>query len=316
MKNAPFFSIVTPTYNRGDIILDSLNSVLNEARQAKISVEVIVVDDHSSDNTEFVIRDWADVNKVDWVRYFYLESRTGVTGARNFGIDQAQGKYLIFLDSDDQLLLGAFQRFKMLFEGHPEIDMIWGPIQLKSGKKVPERKDITNKVIGYGEYLKSGSISEHIPVLRRVSLESPTVRFESALNGFEGILYARMLRRGSKMWIDSIPVRLYDDLRIDRYCHISNLEKDSNRLLHGSFHYAQEFGADIKALAPRVFDRMLSRVVFYYKINGSSFPLIYSYIKGNLSSSTRMSWLIDLTPAVVLRAAYRLLWLLRAKSFS
>lgn len=87
-------SVIIPTYNREKTIEKSIRSVLD---QTYSEVEVIVVDDHSSDNTEEVIRSIDDKR----LRYVRLGKNAGACVARNKGLEYARGEYIAFHDSDD-----------------------------------------------------------------------------------------------------------------------------------------------------------------------------------------------------------------------
>jgi glycosyltransferase involved in cell wall biosynthesis len=91
------FTVVIPSYNRATLIGGTLNSVLE---QTYINFEVIVVDDGSTDNTAEVVKPFLDDYRV---KYFKIKnSERGA--ARNFGVRQAKGDYITFLDSDDVFL--------------------------------------------------------------------------------------------------------------------------------------------------------------------------------------------------------------------
>ncbi|MCI6850792.1 MAG: glycosyltransferase family 2 protein [Clostridiales bacterium] len=87
-------SVVLPTYNRGRCIARAINSVLN---QTYSDIELIVVDDGSTDNTKEIVESYTDAR----VRYIYQEN-AGACAARNRGIDEAIGEYIAFQDSDDE----------------------------------------------------------------------------------------------------------------------------------------------------------------------------------------------------------------------
>ena len=87
-------SVIIPTYNRKNIIGKSIKSVLN---QTYTNLEVIVVDDGSSDHTEEVIKKIKD----ERIKYIKLTENNGGSNARNIGIKQATGKFISFQDSDD-----------------------------------------------------------------------------------------------------------------------------------------------------------------------------------------------------------------------
>lgn len=95
MKN--MVSIIIPTYNRSDLLIRSVKSVL---KQTYTNIEIVVVDDNSSDNTFEKIKKINDKR----VRYFKLRKNHGACYARNLGIIKARGDYIAFQDSDDVFL--------------------------------------------------------------------------------------------------------------------------------------------------------------------------------------------------------------------
>ncbi len=97
-KEHPLVSVIIPCYNCAEYIDDTLNSVLEQTEK---NLEVICVNDGSTDNTEQRIREWIDRNVLDIK--FYTQENKGVGAARNLGIKESIGKYILFLDSDDML---------------------------------------------------------------------------------------------------------------------------------------------------------------------------------------------------------------------
>jgi glycosyltransferase involved in cell wall biosynthesis len=90
---SPKVSVVIPTYNRADKVQKGVESVL---AQSFTDLEVIVVDDGSSDETGRTLKDAFG----DRIRYFFQPNQ-GVSVARNKGIEEARGEWIAFLDSDD-----------------------------------------------------------------------------------------------------------------------------------------------------------------------------------------------------------------------
>lgn len=93
---APFFSIIIPTYNRSKIMVKSISSVFS---QDFSDFELIIVDDGSTDDTEEIMKEYLIDSRVSYLK----QMNKGVSAARNAGALKANGKYLIFLDSDDWL---------------------------------------------------------------------------------------------------------------------------------------------------------------------------------------------------------------------
>ena len=91
-KRNPLVSVIIPTYNRGWIIKEAIDSVL---AQDYTEFELIVVDDGSTDHTSDVLDSYGDDIKV------LFQKNKGVSAARNRGIAEASGKFIAFLDSDD-----------------------------------------------------------------------------------------------------------------------------------------------------------------------------------------------------------------------
>ena len=112
--NNPYFSIVIPTYNRAALVLEAVNSAL---QQQFVDYEIIVVDDGSKDTTEERLKLITDP------RFSYYKKENGERGAaRNFGTAVARGKYVNFFDSDDLMYSNHLQTAKELIdrENNPE----------------------------------------------------------------------------------------------------------------------------------------------------------------------------------------------------
>lgn len=116
----PKVSVIIPTYNRSDIICSTIQSVLDQTAD---DLEVIIVDDGSTDNTEQVIKAIADSR----VRY-YCKVNGGPADARNFGLQKAVGDYIAFLDHDDYWPETYLEVMTKAFEENPEYGLVYCPI--------------------------------------------------------------------------------------------------------------------------------------------------------------------------------------------
>ena len=99
-------SIIVPVYNSEKFISKCLNSILVEK---DIQLECVVINDGSTDNSEEIIKDF--VKKDSRIKY-YSTSNHGVSSARNLGILNSNGDKLMFVDSDDYLVEGAWETIK------------------------------------------------------------------------------------------------------------------------------------------------------------------------------------------------------------
>ncbi|MCX5632669.1 MAG: glycosyltransferase family A protein [Phycisphaerae bacterium] len=97
----PTVSIIIPTYNRCDLLLQTINSVL---AQDSRDFEILVIDDGSTDHTGQTVAEIKD-NRIK----YFPKNNGGRSSARNFGLKKAQGQFICFLDSDD-LWPGNFLR--------------------------------------------------------------------------------------------------------------------------------------------------------------------------------------------------------------
>ena len=109
-------SVIIPTYNREETIIDSINSVL---MQTYTNLEIIIIDDGSTDNTEPLISNLNDSR----IKYIKLNENKGSSFARNEGIKIASGKYITFQDSDDIYRLDKIERqYKNLIKKKSDFD--------------------------------------------------------------------------------------------------------------------------------------------------------------------------------------------------
>ena len=112
----PAVSVIIPTHSRPHLLPRAVES----ARAAGTNVEIIVVDDASTDGTAAACRELSDIKCIR------LERNQGVAGARNVGILESTGKYVAFLDDDDLRLPGSLDTEAALLDANPEAGFICG----------------------------------------------------------------------------------------------------------------------------------------------------------------------------------------------
>lgn len=124
----PLMSIVIPLYNKADSIQRTLSSILIQSFD---KYEIIVVDDGSSDSSAEVVRS----NDDSRIR-MYSKRNGGPSSARNFGVNKANGEWILFLDADDQLLPNALCVFANMIDNHPEYDCYCANFYMSFGTRL------------------------------------------------------------------------------------------------------------------------------------------------------------------------------------
>jgi glycosyltransferase involved in cell wall biosynthesis len=156
----PLVTIVIPTYNRSLLLKRAVQSVLN---QTYSNLEVLIVDDKSTDKTEEVARELE--KKDDRVRYIRQAKNQGAPAARNRGIKEAKGKYIGLLDDDDEYLKDKIELQVEKFKNNPRLGLVYGGFRVirEAGEKKPVDKQAKQK----------GDVSRKL--LNRCFIGSPTV---------------------------------------------------------------------------------------------------------------------------------------------
>lgn len=111
------FSIIIPVYNRNELVKRAVNSLLMQKYQ---SFEIILVDDGSTDNSGEVCDEFAQNN--DNVKVIHTVNQ-GLASARNTGIKNATGEYLLFCDDDDYFVRDALQKLSEAIESYGMVDI-------------------------------------------------------------------------------------------------------------------------------------------------------------------------------------------------
>ncbi len=118
VTNASSVSIVIPAYNSCEVLPAAIESVLAQTYLAG-EIEIIVVDDGSTDDTKAVC------DRYPSVKYIYQDNQ-GVSVARNHGAQASRGEYLLFLDSDDRLLPAAVEIGVAAMQERPAVGFVFG----------------------------------------------------------------------------------------------------------------------------------------------------------------------------------------------
>ena len=180
-------SVIIPVYNRQDFIARAIESVLNQTHKVD---EIIIVDDGSCDNTFKVLESFGD--KVRVIR----QQNSGVSSARNKGIENASFSWIAFLDSDDEWGRDKIREQVKFHTDNPEIllshtEEIW----IRNGKKI-NQKSHHKKFSGFcfEENLDFCHIAPSSLIIRRVLFEKIGYFDESLVVCEDYDLWLRILR--------------------------------------------------------------------------------------------------------------------------
>ena len=192
MKNEnELVSVIIPMYNAKNYIRYTLESVIN---QTYTNLEIIVVDDSSSDNSIQIVQKYNDKR----IKLIKLKQNQGVANARNIGIENATGKYIAFIDSDD---LWKKDKISKQLKKMKECK---SPFSFTSYEIIDSIGNVTRKKVNvplktsYKQLLLTNVIACSTVMLYKPLLDN--IRFEN-MNHEDYILWLRISKQNSNIYI-------------------------------------------------------------------------------------------------------------------
>lgn len=208
-RSSPSVSVVIPTFNRARVLSRALSSVLAQTFE---DFEVHVVDDASTDDTRHMVGEFSDprINTVS------LPVQGGAASARNKGIQLARGKYVAFLDSDDEYLPSFLEVLVGYMEDASSDEAAVLPSYWLASVDGSTREARYLSSLQYGELLRFRQTTKPFAVarteaLRRVSFDPSLVSYQ------EWDLFMRLLRDQQIVALDTPQVIVHneeDDVKI------------------------------------------------------------------------------------------------------
>lgn len=199
-------SVIVPTYNRAHLIIETLDSVVAQTYRP---IELLIIDDGSTDNTVNVVRQWQqDHRQNGFTTHFFHHENRGAPAARNLGLIESRGEFIQFLDSDDLLKSDKLWRQvdllnlktdttvahegwaqgrswgdSRIFERHQQSDMVES---LLCGKWNPPFSYLTRRstVLQTGPWDETLAVAQDFDFFLRISI---TNRYFSYSNGIAGL---------------------------------------------------------------------------------------------------------------------------------
>jgi glycosyltransferase involved in cell wall biosynthesis len=238
MKNNIKLSIVTPVYNRMDSIENCLNSVLC---QDYYNYEHIIVNDGSTDDTIKKINLICSNNQKFKI-ITYTENK-GVNYARNRGIEVAEGEYILFLDSDDQLYPGSLSEVYKSINLYPNYKHYLFQVSDRLNDKILSK---TPDEFTFEDWLTEKISGDFVHVIQPECFKENMFLEEFRI--YEILNWLRIMRKYSIQLFIPIPVAIIDRNRLDSVTKetiLSNefARKNNYRFI---FQYIEWFKSDLE----------------------------------------------------------------------
>ena len=136
MKQSPILSVIIPIYNSAGYLPQCLDSVIASVSIRKADIEMILVDDGSTDGCSEICDSY--VGEYSFIRCIHQEN-AGVSAARNAGLELAKGDYIAWVDSDDTVAEDWFaQIYDVIAREAPDV-IVFDSLRLEAGRRIPEQ---------------------------------------------------------------------------------------------------------------------------------------------------------------------------------
>ncbi len=180
----PKITVITPSYNQGDFIEETICSVLD---QNYPNLEYFVIDGGSKDNTVAIIKKYAEC-----LSYWVSEKDSGQSEAINKGFKRATGEIVTWLNSDDVLMPGCLQEVANVFQtSNDNVGLVYGGVELFEGQKVLDR-NITRATPSKEAFAAGMVFSQPSSFFKRSYLEQVGYLEPSFHLGLDYDLFARL----------------------------------------------------------------------------------------------------------------------------
>lgn len=175
----PLISIIIPTYNRANLISETLDSILAQTYQ---KWECIIIDDGSTDNTEEIIRHF--LIKDNRFEYFKRPKKAikGPGFCRNYGFEKSTGEFIYWFDSDDILLIDALEKRVNCFQ--EKVDVVIGRAEFfdSNSKEILFRNKIVSQDLIYDYFVGNVTFYVSGPMWRKKFLIKHQLLFDEKIS--------------------------------------------------------------------------------------------------------------------------------------
>ena len=269
------FSVIIPVFNRQELVKNAIQSVMN---QDYIDWECIVVDDASTDNTFSILQDYSE--KDSRIKVTQLAKNSGVSAARNGGLEISSGEYILFLDSDDELAFNAMSTLSAILKEN-DVDIV---VFATSQEWIPA-EGMCNRVLDR-DFIRNNIFPQHINIhpqteyfllpyvwnkcIKRTLIIDNSIRFDEWRRIWEdNVFLVECLNRCNNMFV--LPDKIHmvgNNKDIERLSRVINESLFMNYI--DSYkkyrdHYGAEYNFDNDYTARRYFGVIHEHLILYYE---------------------------------------------------
>jgi len=301
----PTFSVITPTYNCAKLLKRTARSIFN---QTFSDFEWIIIDDGSTDNTQKIVSSFADSR----IRYIRLPENRGPNAARNQGVRASHAPYLIFLDSDDELVPEALE--VICKEWRDLNDETVGVIAFCC------QKAATGQLVGHiqGERVKLGykdvicerfAKGEFLMTVRREVFRD--VKYPEDIQGVEALLWWDIAKRWKCLYINR-PLRIYRAAE-GQLTSVESVIRRAENLAEGYDRLCQKHRKSWLSYCPAQYGYYLTVAGLYYALAGKREEAMSHIVKG-WRFSPKKAEAVGLLIAAILGKKV-MIWIFRLRAY-
>ncbi|QOY93618.1 glycosyltransferase family 2 protein [Massilia sp. UMI-21] len=231
MMKRPFFSIVIPFYNRAWSVERAIASAVAFGTQG-VDTEIILIDDGSKDDSRNVVKRVIDgyaSNAQPIIRLVVHERNLGVCAAKNTGAKLATGMWVVFLDSDDELIQSAATEVHRSLQTYRRYPLHFFACVEEQGLLSRAADRIEQRA--FNDFLLKGTGGEALPVVLNDVFRE--YLYDEDIRGYESLCYLRMVREHNYALLHSLVVRRYYTEHEDRLSSRAGMKRRWHDLAKG-----------------------------------------------------------------------------------
>lgn len=233
-------SIVITTFNRRHIIQRAINSAINFLKNIDIKSEIIIIDDHSSDDTkDFIEQRYYKEIRNNFLSYYYLKKNLGVSGAKNIGFLRAKFKWVVFFDSDDELIANNARDFYDALLKNDDAALLFFRCVDQNGNFVGQKFNL-DKRLDFNEYLLKTSYGEALTVINKQ--KNAKTPYYTKLRGYEGLGCLDIIYRHGFSVLVNVIARVYYMDSSERLSSFWGFISRSQSVARGHFVVVKKYG--------------------------------------------------------------------------